>query len=307
MTNILGPIFVITAIGYLLGRSSIQLETQTLSSLVILVATPALIFSSLTSLHVSLEILGSMAGAAMLSLTTCGVLAAIALRLAGGSISSFLPPLTFPNSGNVGIPLVILTFGDQGALLGVAYFFVVALAQHSVGFSIYAGSVQLSTFLRQPLFYSIIAVLLVTWFSIPVPQLVLTTTEMLGGMMVPAMLLLLGLSLSSMRVSDLGPALMTAVGRLVIGCLAAIVVIVLLDLRGVPAGVVFLMSTMPAAIVNYIFAERFQRNPEQVAGMVVVSTVMTFICLPALVWSALAISKMETPFASFLTRSALDV
>lgn len=303
MTNILGPIFVITAIGYLFGRSSIRLETQTLSALVILVATPALIFNALTSLHVSLDTLSTMAGAALLCLAISGGLALIALRFSHKPLSSFLPPLMFPNSGNIGLPLVILAFGDEGALLGVAYFFVIALAQHSIGFSIYAGSFQPKTLLRQPLFYSVIAVLLVTWFAIPVPQLILTTTQMLGGMMVPAMLLLLGLSLASMKVSDLAPALLIATGRLVIGAVSAIVVIWMLDLRGVPAGVVFLLATMPTAIVNYIFAQRFDRNPEQVAGTIVVSTIMTFICLPALVWSALEISKSEIPFSAFLARS----
>ena len=303
MTNILGPIFVITAIGYLFGRSSVRLETYTLSTVVILVATPALIFSSLTSLQVSLDVLASMASAALLCLGVSALLAVIVLRASHSSIRSFMPPLIFPNSGNMGLPLVILAFGEEGALLGVAYFFVIALAQHSIGFSIYAGSVQLSTFLRQPLFYSIIAVLMVTWFSIPVPQLILTTTEMLGGMMIPSMLLLLGLSLSSMKVSDLVPALMIAIGRLTIGGLSALIVMMILDLRGVPAGVVFLLATMPTAIINYIFAQRFQRNPEQVAGTVVVSTVMTFIVLPVLVWLALVISKLEGPFSAFLTRS----
>lgn len=304
MTNILGPIFAITAIGYLLGRSSVHLETQTLSALVILVATPALIFNALISLHVSLEVLGSMAAAALLCLAFAAALAVGVLLAFGKSVRSFLPSLMFPNSGNVGIPLVILTFGDEGALLAVAYFFVIALAQHSIGFSVYAGSVQLSMLARQPLIYSIIAVLIVTWFSIPVPQLVLTTTEMLGGMMVPAMLLLLGMSLSSMKVEDLQPALLVATGRLVIGMASAAFVILLLDLRGIPAGVVFLMATMPTAIVNYIFAERFHRNPEQVAGTVVVSTVMTFICLPALVWAALAISKSDFQISALLTQSS---
>jgi len=303
MTNILGPIIAITVIGYLFGRSSVRLHTETLSVLIILVATPALIFSTLTSLEVSMDVLGTMAAAAALCMIGSALLAGIVLLSTGRSVRSFLPPLIFPNSGNMGLPLVILTFGDEGALLGVAYFFVVALAQHSIGFSIYAGSIRLRVLLRQPLFYALVAVLLVIGFSIPVPQVVVVTTQMLGGMMIPAMLLLLGASLASLRVADLVPALVVATGRLVIGVLSALIAIVLLDLRGAPAGVVFLLATMPAAIVNYIFAERFQFNPEQVAGTVVVSTVMTFLCLPTLVWAALAISKSELPLSAFLARS----
>ncbi len=303
MINILGPISVITAIGYLFGRSSVRLETQTLSALVILVATPALIFSALTSLHVSLDVIGSMATAAFLCLLISAALGFLTLKVLGKSIRSFLPPLMFPNSGNMGLPLVILTFGDEGALLGVAYFFIIALAQHSLGLSIYAGSIRVQTLLRQPLIYSIIAVLLVTAFAIPVPQVIVTTTEMLGGMMIPAMLLLLGTSLATLKTSDLGPALVIAVSRLLVGAVTALTVVTILDLRGVSAGVVFLLATMPIAIINYVFAERFQYNPEQIAGTVVASTVLTFICLPALVWLALALSKSQFPFSALLVRS----
>jgi len=303
MINILGPIGVITAIGYLFGRSSVRLETQTLSGLVILVATPALVFSALTSLHVSMDVIGSMATAAILCLVVAAGLGLLALALFGQSVRSFLPTLMFPNSGNMGLPLVILTFGDEGALLGVAYFFVVALAQHSVGLSIYAGSVRLQTLLRQPLIYSVIAVLLVTIFAIPVPQVIMTTTGMLGDMMIPAMLILLGTSLATLKVSDLKPALLIASIRLVIGVLAASSVIMILDLRGIAAGVVFLLSTMPIAIINYVYAERFQHNPEQVAGTVVASSILTFACLPALVWAALTISKSDIPLFALLVRS----
>ena len=106
-------------------------------------------------------------------------------------------------------------------------------------------------------------------------------------MMIPAMLILLGASLSTLEVADLRPAFMVAIGRLVIGVVSALLVIWLLDLQGLKAGTVFLLATMPTAIMSYVLAERYQFNPQQVAGSVVVSTVLTFTCLPMLVWLAL--------------------
>ena len=293
MVDILGPIIAITLIGYLMGRSKVGLETRSLSTVVINVATPALIFHTLTSLRVTPETIQTMAGAALMCVTIAGVLGLVGLKLAHGSVRSFLPPLMLPNSGNMGLPLVVLAFGLDGLQLGVAYFFVVALVQYSLGLSIYAGSLRLMMLLRQPLIYSVSAVLLVTWTGLPVPKILLTTTEILGGMMIPAMLMLLGVSLATLKVADLGPALMVAVGRLVLGLVSACVVIWALDLHGVTAGTVFLLATMPTAIVSYVFAERYQHNARQVAGTVVVSTLLTFICLPGLVWLALAISGSD--------------
>ena len=295
MVNILGPITLITLIGFVLGRSSVGLQSRTLSSVVMLVATPALVFNTLTSMHVDLGTIGKMAGAALLCLIIAGGMAAASLQVFGASMRSFLPSLMLPNSGNMGLPLVVLAFGEEGARLGISFFFVVALFQYSVGLSISSGSLRIGDLARQPLIYSVALVLLVASLNLPVPQVILKTTEMLGGMMIPAMLILLGTSLATLKVSDLGPSFAVAIGRLLIGICAGVAVIYLLGLNGKAAGIVFLMASMPSAIVTYVFAERFQQSPNRVAGAVVMSTVLTFFCLPALVWTALWMSDAGTP------------
>ncbi len=293
MIEILAPITIIVSIGFLMGRSSVGFETRSLSTLVILVATPSLIFHTLTSLQVQPDTLQVMSGAALLCLAIAGVLGFIALRLAGSSVRSFLPPLMLPNSGNLGLPLVLLAFGPEGFQLGVAYFFVVSLVQHTVGLSLYAGSVKVGAMLRQPLIYAVAAVILVTWTGVPVPTAILTTTEMLGSMMIPSMLVLLGASLATLQVSDLKPALFIAIARLGIGIASALIAIWVLDFEGIRAGTVFLLAVMPTAIVNYVYAERYGQAPRRVAGSIVVSTLLTFLCLPALIWAALAIARMS--------------
>jgi predicted permease len=297
MINILGPITLITLIGFVLGRSSVGLQSRTLSSLVILVATPALVFNTLTSMHVDIGTIGRMAGAALLCLVIAGAMAAAALAISGASMRSFLPSLMLPNSGNMGLPLVVLAFGPEGTRLGISFFFVVALFQYSVGLSISSGSLRIGDIAQQPLIYSVALVLMVASLNLPVPQVILKTTEMLGGMMIPAMLILLGTSLATLKVSDLGASCAVAIGRLLIGISAGVAVIYLLGLTGMAAGIVFLMSTMPSAIVTYVFAERFQQSPTRVAGAVVMSTVLTFCCLPALVWTALWMADKDAPAA----------
>ena len=224
-------------------------------------------------------------------------MAAAALALFGASMRSYLPSLMLPNSGNMGLPLVVLAFGSEGARLGISFFFVVALFQYSVGLTISSGSLRIGDIAQQPLIYSVALVLLVTWLNLPVPQVILKTTEMLGGMMIPAMLILLGASLASLKVSDLGPSIAVALGRLLIGISAGTAVIYLLGLTGIAAGIVFLMAAMPSAIVTYVFAERFQQSPARVAGAVVMSTLLTFFCLPALVWTALWMADPDASIA----------
>lgn len=291
LANILGPITIIALIGYTLERASIGLHTQSLGSLVLLVATPSLIFHTLVSMDVDPNTLGKMAIAALLAMTTAGALGLAALFLTGASRRAYLPSLMFPNSGNMGLALVLLTFGNEGMKLGISYFFMVSIVQHSVGFSIVAGTLDLRRLARQPLLYAVALVLLVTTLNIEVPQIIMTTTEMLGGMMIPAMLILLGASLATLKISDLTPAVGIAFARLTLGVASGLLVIWLLDLSGVAAGTVFLLASMPTAIVNHIYAHQYSSHGVAVSGAVAMSTLLTFLCLPALIWAAIWMSS----------------
>ena len=127
MFNILAPITLITIIGFILGRMSIGLQSRTLSNLVILVATPSLVFHTNVSLTVDTETVSELSTAAFVSIVVAGSLAYAGLRLVGGNVRSLLPSLMFPNSGNLGLPLAVLAFGALGTQLGVAYFIVIAM------------------------------------------------------------------------------------------------------------------------------------------------------------------------------------
>ena len=47
-------------------------------------------------------------------------------------------------------------------------------------------------------------------------------------------------------------------------------------------GVLILQASMPVAVYNYLFSQAYNRDPETVAGMVVISTALSFITLPLL-------------------------
>lgn len=282
--TVIAPIFIITGVGFALGRINTEIDTRGISTVVLLVATPCLVFSTLTSLEIELATLGRMALAATCCIVIAGLFAFAILRLVGLPIRTFLTSLALPNSGNIGLPLVLLAFGDTGLVLGISYFFVVALFQYTVGASIISGQYKYGEVIRQPLVWSILLVLVVVSTGVDVPVVIAKSTEIMGGLMIPAMLIMLGISLAQLTVSDLGPALFVAIARLLIGIAAGLIVIVALSLSGVEAGVVFLLATMPTAIVNYVFAERYRPDAPRVAGAVVVSTLFTFALLPALLW-----------------------
>jgi predicted permease len=288
--NVICPIFIITIIGFMLEKLSHNIDAKTITSIVLLVATPSLVFSTLTSLEIDAATLLKMGLSAILCVAVASVAGLAILRALGMSYRTFLPCLIMPNSGNIGLPLVLLAFGERGLALGISYFFVIALLQYTVGAAIASGEYRLRDLARQPLIYSVVLVAVVLLTEIKVPVVIATTTDLLGGMMIPAMLILLGTSLARLSVSDLRQAFIIAVARLGIGISTGLAVIGLISLSGIEAGAVFLLASMPTAIVNYVFAERYRPDSQQVAGAIVVSTALTFAVLPVIIWASFRIA-----------------
>ena len=98
--------------------------------------------------------------------------------------------------------------------------------------------------------------------------------------MVPLMLLSLGHSLASLRVGSLGKAMVFSLARLVGGFAIGWIVASAMGLEGALRGVVVIQSAMPSAVFNYMFAERYNNRPAEVAGVVVVSTLLSVLLLP---------------------------
>ena len=88
------------------------------------------------------------------------------------------------------------------------------------------------------------------------------------------MLLSLGVALARLRIAGLGRAATMSALRLVLGFAVGLAVATALGLQGTVRGVVILESAMPVAVFNYLWAVRYQTAPEEVAGMVLGSTVL---------------------------------
>jgi len=101
------------------------------------------------------------------------------------------------------------------------------------------------------------------------------------------MLLSLGVSLAQLRVMDFSRTLALSLFRLVLGVGIGFGVAILFGLEGAARGVTIIQFAMPAAVFNYMLALRYQREPNAVAGIVIVSTLLSFVSLPVLLWLVL--------------------
>lgn len=280
--SIIAPVFVCAGLGWAWARSGRPFDRDFITSLIADVGAPCLVFSRLTALEVEPTAMAEIAAAALLAMATFAALSYVILRLAGLPRHTFIGPLVFGNAGNMGLPLCFFAFGEQGLALGVCYFATASVLHFTVGIWIWSGKASPGELLRTPLTYAVALAIATISLDIPVPVWLGNTTELLGGFAIPLMLLTLGVSLADMRIDHMGRALALSALRVGMGFAVGVALAAIFELQGAARGVLIIECSMPAAVINYLFAQRYDRSPEEVASVVVISTLIAFVGLPFL-------------------------
>jgi predicted permease len=282
LAAIIAPIFVCAGIGFAWARLRRPFESEFVTALVTTVGAPFLVFSSLTRLPLELAAVAEMAGAALLAFVGFALFGIAALKAARLSLRSYLPALMFPNAGNMGLPLCLFAFGEPGLALAIVFFAVSSMLQFTVGVGIAAGSADPRRLLRLPLIYAVAAALAVMATGAPVPAWLANTAELIGGLTIPLMLFALGVSLARLQIGSLRRSLALSLVRILGGVALGFGIGWALGLSDAARGVLAIQSAMPVAVFNYLFAQLYRREPAEVAGMIVLSTLISFATLPAL-------------------------
>ena len=288
LLEVLAPVMVCAAVGYGWGRLGPAFDDATASRLVIYISAPCLIFHSLVTLSVSPEALTRMALLAASAIAAFALLGAAALKLLRLPLHTFLGPVTFTNCGNLGLGVCLFAFGEEGLALGVAYFAVSFVSHSLVGDVLFAGKTSLRPIVVSPLAWAAVISVVILKAEWKVPLALARVTELLGAPTIPVMLIALGVSLSRLRMRALGAAFAVALLRLGMGVGVGVALSELLALEGVMRGVLILECAMPAGVLNYLFAQKYNRDPQAVAGVVLVSTLLSFVAIPLLLSALLS-------------------
>ncbi len=285
--SIIVPVFICAGIGYALAHFKKQYDSGRVGFLVMVVGTPSLIFSTLTQIEYPASGVGliSLAALGLLILSAAGGF--VILKMSGLSRRGYLPSIIHPNSGNVGLPLALFAFGEEGLVMGVAFFVVISISQFTLTPVLVSGKFSLRQLASTSLIYAVAASLVFMFTDLEVPKWLLNTTRLLGSLTIPLLLITLGISLAELRIGDLKNSLLVSMVRLCLGFAIGVVLAEVLGLEGTAKGVVIMQSAMPVAVFNYLFAQQYNIEPEGVAGTVVTSTLLTFLSLPLLMWYVL--------------------
>lgn len=284
LVALVSPVFACAAIGWVWRRMDRPFDSETVTGLTVNIGTPCIVFDTLTRLDVSLADFGLMAAASITAIAGFAVVGLVWLMIAGFSRAAFLPALMFPNCGNIGLPVCLFAFGNAGLGLAVSFFAVMIVLQFTVGVAIAAGKASFRLLLTSPVAYALVLALIVMSLDVEVPEPIAKTTQLLAGLTIPVMLVALGVSIAQLKVSSLGESLAVAVTRMVLGFGIGTGTAWAFALPPVMAGVLIIQSSLPVAVFTYLFALRYGRSPETLAGAVVLSTLLSFVTLPVVLY-----------------------
>lgn len=287
LVPIISPVLVAVLLGYGWSRSGVPFQREFLTSVVMNVGVPCLILQGISTLDASTPTFMFMVGVGVFAHAACALAGGAVLRLLGQPLRSYLPPVVFGNAGNLGLPLCLFAFGQEGLGLALGYYLVGSVAQFVIAPLFQGRQPVLRVLLQTPIIYAAVAGLLLLGSGTPLPDWLANTVGLLAGLAIPLMLLALGHALGTLAVGNLPVALGLAGLRLLLGLSVGLLVTEVLHLEGVLRGVVIIQTAMPVAVFNFLLAARYERHPAEVAGAIVVSTVLAFLSLPALLLWAL--------------------
>ena len=277
--GVLLPAVLLASIGYLWARRGSEYPVPFVTTLVINIGLPALLFHTLATSSVALTSLGTMALAAIVVHIVFTTVAVAMLRKAGKDWRLSVA-LVVGNTGNLGLPLCLLAFGEEGLAYAMAFFAVQCVLMFSLGDAIYAGKFSLSSLYRSPVLIAVYAGVAVRLTEISLPKVLMDTTDLLSGFVIPIMLITLGVSLASLKVTQLRECLFWSMVRTGVAIVIGFGVAGLFQLEGVARGVLIIEATVPVAVFNFLLAQKHGRDSSEVSGLIVITHLSALLYLP---------------------------
>ena len=278
--EIVAPVFLLAGVGFSWVKLGFEYRITFVTQMAMTLSIPCLIFVSLMQTQIdpaALTALSLASIAAYLAVTVAMIALVLVLRLNRGTYAA---PLIFGNTGNLGLPLALFAYGDTGLSYAVVVFAIMAIWSFTFGIWLVAGQGALSKVLREPLVWATLLGALFLWRGWETPTFLTNTLALIGQMAIPMMLITLGVAVARLSPRGIGPAVLLSALKVVICVAIAWTAARWFALDKVAFGVLVLQVATPVAVSNYLLAEKYGADAQAVAGLVVVSTLMSVGALP---------------------------
>ncbi len=283
IADIVLPVFIIIAGGFVFGKIK-RMDIKPVNDLILYVGAPCLVLSSFSQSAVDIALMSRVFG-----FVACASLVWIAVsfflsKAMRVSRATYAPTLVFANMGNMGLPLVLFAFGEEGFQIAVVCMVALALLHYTVGVALVSPAGAVHEIFKLPMIY---AALIGVWASAvdyEAPVFISRAVKLLGEIAVPGMIFTLGYRLSGISISGVWMSAVFGCLRIALGFFTALLLVRFFNLSPLTEKVLILQCAMPTAMTCLVLAEKYKAEPEKVASVIAAGTAVSLFVLPTVIW-----------------------
>ncbi|MEK6204261.1 MAG: AEC family transporter, partial [Amylibacter sp.] len=214
--QIVAPVFLLSLIGFFWVKRGLEYRVAFVTQLAMSLSVPCLIFVALMNADIDRNVLAVTFIAAFVAYLLVTLVFIVIVKVLQLEIRTYLAPLIFGNTGNLGLPLAMFAFGEVGLSYAIIIFAVMAVYSFSFGVWLVSGGGSMVKVIKEPLVGSTLLGALFLYNGWHTPVWLTNTLELVGQMAIPMMLITLGVALARLRPDNFGRAFALSVIKVVI-------------------------------------------------------------------------------------------
>ncbi len=278
------PIVILIAIGFYWKKKELPFDKDMISSLLMNLGTPALLIASINNKDLTVDNMLTILIYGTSLIIVCTILTTVYLKIEGKEVRPFLQSFIFPNTGGLGIPIVYVLLGETAFVYAITFSILINIYHFTIGLWLANNSLNIKKALQTPVLYALVAALLFKGTNTEVPSVLEDVCKMLGGIVIPLMLIAFGSSLVGIKIGENLKAIRMGIARVIIGFLVVYMAYILGDFEHIIIATLLIQYSMPIATTSYLFAFKFNGPDKEVAVMTASSTVTILFLLPVIIY-----------------------
>jgi len=279
VAELVAPAFLVIGLGTLYNLI-FKKEVEPLAKISMNVLVPAFAFVHLYRMKIDPNLISTVFLSAWIILLAPGVAAWGVFRRWEMPHRGLYLPIMFMNTVNLPFPIILSAYGEEAFPFALMFYLASIVGVFTLGLLIVSSGRGSFQIFQEPVVYAIVLGLYMNFESVDLPPILVQPIALLESATIPMVLLVLGMQLARVRLTQLKWPLIAVCFRFTGGILAGLACVSVFGLEGLPRKVVLLEAVMPSAVINALLAEKYQADADLVASAVLLSTVIGIGLIP---------------------------
>lgn len=302
ITKVLFPLFFTIFMGWYAGRKEIVPEehSRSLVNFIILIATPALLFSFTSAkpigLFLNLKVIFIIVLGLLLTYIKTYMIYHYKFKKHPKESSQASLISAFPNAAFMGIPIILNLYGEGGVatiivaslvvflMITPLTMFLVDYHNQSEGSDLRSTIFQIMKLFKNPILSAPILGIIISALHMQLPEFIISGFKFLGNTAPPISLFTTGLFMAHTRISVNLEVITLIVIRNIISPLIFLGVMLVSGIKGHLFNEILLVSAMPTASTAPMFSVKFGTYESETSAATVLGTIFSIFTIGGLIF-----------------------